>query len=875
MRTAARLGASVLAAALLAIAPASAAELEVVPGSLSVHALDAAGAPERRAGAHPDRLRIMFAVNSEEVDTALRELTIDLPPGLVGDPGAAEECPRPIFDLFGFGAPCPAASRIGDTAIVLAGGTFESGPPIFNVEPVPGELAAFGFRLLPKYVLKTSLRPTDYGLRLEQRDLTQAFSLTGVKIDLWGVPADHQEEGASTRRPFLTLPTRCGEPLEVTLRLRSWRAGSPWTSATGRDELPLNGCEHLSFAPDLGFGLTDSRPDSPTGARIDLRIPQLEDPDALASAHVRRATVELPEGTTISPGALESLDACADAELRRGSSEPSTCPPASKVGIVELVATQLREPLAGSLYLGEERPDDRFRLFAVARGAGVDAKLIGSLRVDPVGGRLRVVLPDLPQLPLERLSMRLDSGGDALLASPLRCGPTIASGVFEPYSGGPSVESSDTVAVEPASGPCPAQPHFAPRVLAGTTSARPARPTSFSTVVSRSDGEELLDRFAVRFPPGLSARLGAVERCETAAAAANRCPGAARVGSVVAQVGSGPSPAGLDGEVFLTGPYRRAPFGLAMVFKAVLGPFDLGTVVARAALRVDPESGRVSVEADPLPRAIEGLPVRFRAIRLDVDRPGFIRTPTSCAPASVDTLVRSAGGATVETSTRYALKGCERLRFAPRISLGLTGPSELRRGGRPGLRIDLRSKRGGANLRGVDVALPEMLRGNAAGLRSVCARQDARESRCPKTSRIGRASGATTVVRKRLGGPVHVVQPEGSGMPELWTMLDAEGVRLSVRGELRIRDGRMRTKLVGLPDVPLTRLSLRLRGGERGLVSLASDPCSGDDRRRRGQAAFEGHNGAYLISPVRFERRCGANPGTGHAGEQGAGKHHG
>lgn len=396
MRSACRFGASLLAVALLAAGPARAAELEVVPGSLSIRALDAAGEPERRAGAHPDRLRIEFAVNSEESGTALKDLAIELPPGLGGDPDAVAQCSRKVYDDPAVAFECPAASKIGEARVELTDSlTFT--PAIFNVEPAPGELATFGFRLIPKFPFGMSIRRTDYGLRLEQGDSIQALSLKEVKIELWGVPADHQEGGTSLpRRSFLTLPTRCGEPLEATLRIRSWQPGATWNSATAKDELPLHGCESLPFAPNLAFGLTESQPDSLTGAQIDLGVPQSEDPDALASSHLKRATVTLPEGVTISPGALDGIETCSEDELRSDSSEPSTCPADSRIGTLELAAAQLREPLVGKVYLGEERPGDRFRVFAVARGTGIDAKLTGSLRVDPASGRLQVVLPDLP-----------------------------------------------------------------------------------------------------------------------------------------------------------------------------------------------------------------------------------------------------------------------------------------------------------------------------------------------------------------------------------------------------------------------------------------------------------------------------------------------
>jgi hypothetical protein len=538
---------------------------------------------------------------------------------------------------------------------------------------------------------------------------------------------------------------------------------------------------------------------------------------------------------------------------------------------VEVVGPQLREPLAGNVYIGEGRPGDRFRLFAVAKGPGIEVKLRGSMRPDPATGRLTAVFPDLPELPFSRLTLRFDDGPRALLVNPLDCGPATAVGRFDPYSQGSRVESTDAVTIEsgpPGSG-CSGEPPFRPSFVAGVSDAVAGRPTSFSATLRRSGGEQSPERFSVAFPPGLSAHLGALDPCDRAAAASGACPLGSRIGSAVAEVGSGSSLATLQGDVFLTGPYRSAPFGLALAFDLELGPFDLGGFNVLARLRIDPFSGRVSVETDPLPQVIEGLPVRFRTIGLDLDRPGFIQNPTSCAPASVDAIVRSTRGATVSPSSPFFVRRCDRLRFAPRLSMRLTNRSELQRGGKPGLRIRIRSAHGSTNLRRADIALPAQLRFDSAGLDEICARQDAYEGKCPPSSRVGSARGRTPLLGKHLAGAVHVVQPAGSGLPELWTSLDAMGIRFEVRSEVRTKGGRIHTRLVGLPDIPLSEFVLRLAGGKRGILSLSVDPCSRRDRVERTAASFEGQNRAYRIKRAKIATGCGrsaANRGHSRAG---------
>jgi hypothetical protein len=839
---------------------AQAVELGVVPGSLSIRTLRTGGGPERRAGAHPDRLEIEFALNGDEAGTRLRDLVLNLPPGLSGDPGAAESCPREVFDVAAFGSSCPPGSQVGIADAVMPG-LGEQKLQMYNVAPAPGDLASVGFDLIMKFPFVMSLRPTDYGLSLEQRDLAQLLSFTKVRVELWGIPADHQEGTSIPRRPFLTNPTRCGEPLEITLRLRSWRPGAPWSTATSEDGGPLSGCEDLPFEPSLSFDLTEPKADSPTGLQLDLTVPQDEDPDELVQSQVRSATIDLPEGMTISPGVAAGLSACSDEQLRLGSSSQASCPPGSRVGTVEVTGPQLREPLAGVIHVGEERPGDRFRVFAVARGAGVEAKLAGSLRPDPATGRLQAVLSELPQIPFGRLSMRFDGGPQALLAAPLRCGPAAAVASFAPYSGGPRVQANDTVAVEPAgSGQCSGEPSFSPEVVAGTPTARAGRPTSFTMALRRSDGEQPPGRFSVRFPPGLNASVGGVERC--GGGASGRCPAAARIGSAVAEVGSGPSPAVLNGDVFLTGPYRGAPFGLATVFPAALGPFDLGTVVVRSALRLDPLSGRVTVETDSLPTSIEGLPVRFGALALTIDRPGLIGSPTSCEPTAVGVTVRSTAGQTAERNVPFAVRGCNTLGFRPRLSLALTGHPRPRRGEKPGLRIAARSRRGDTNLRRVDILLPDALAFDASGLRAVCSLRDASRGQCPRSSRVGSALARTGLLDEPLTGSIHVVQPPGTGLPDLWTILEGKGIRLFVRGRVTVEDGRPRAQFVDLPDVPLESLVMRLAGGERGILSFASSPCSASARQRRSAVLLEGHDRAVRLDRVELKGLpCGRRAG--------------
>jgi hypothetical protein len=819
--------------------------------------LDASGKPYAEAGGHPDRLEVAVAFNVAEdaAERDLKDIEFDFPPGFAGDPNAVPACPRSLFDEGVFtGETCDPQSQVGVVSFRFEseGESGEVEEPLFNVEPAAGEPSALGSNLFFKSLRTMHLRPGDFGVTIEQRNIPQGLPVIDTRVELWGIPADHQSGTEIPRRPYLTLPARCDRgPLAVTARVRSWQQPDVPVSASGDTGLPLGGCDSLPFEPTMSFQLDNRSADGPSGAVVDLAIPQSTAADGHVASPVRSVRIALPEGVSLSPTSTEGLTSCPDTALHPRSDLPAACPASSRIGVVELSTPSLREPLRGTIYLGQEQPGERFRLFVVAEGPGVAAKLVGRLEPDPRTERLTATLDALPEVSFSHIALRFDGGPQGLLATPIACGAPTATATFGRYGDARTVQSSNAVIVDrgPEGAPCAAAPPFSPQLSSGPTRLRAGRGTGLVLTLRRQAGEQPLSGFTAALPVGMSAALGSLAICGESAAASGGCGVAARVGSATAAVGSGPNPVTLYGDVYVTGPYRRAPFGLALVFDATLGPFDLGTIVTRAGLRMDPQSGRVTVGTDPLPQAVDGLPIRIRQFGIELDRPGFLRAPTSCGPGSIGTVARSVSGATSRSSNRISVRGCERLRFAPSLSLRFTGRTEVRRGGSPGLRIGIRSPRGSASLRSADIALPPSLRAKADGPgATVCARQDALEGNCPDSSQVGQARGSTPLLRKPFSGSIHIVQPEGSGPPELWTSLEATGFRLNVRGEAFARDGRLHMRLTGLPDVPLSSFVMHLDGGEGGLFALTAEPCSGSDRRQIAKVSFEGQNMARRVA---------------------------
>ncbi len=814
---------------------AAAAEFGIAPEGFTVRMLDAEGNPEDRAGAHPDLLQIDFALNLEGSEA--RDLAFELPPGLGLNAAAVPACPRALVEAE---EECPASSQVGSFEIVLSGGA-STVLPLFELEPLPGQPGAFGTKPSFSLPVKTELRPTDFGINVEVSDLPQEPVAEG-HLELWGVPADHQEGTGIPRRALLSAPSSCG-PLAFGFRARSWDEGSPWSEATAETP-PLTGCESLAFEPGVQMRLSNPVADSPTGLTTDLSMPEETAAEELAQAQIKDVSIEMPAGIGLSPGGAAGLSACSDAELGLGNGAAPRCPPSSKVGVVELASPAIAGALAGTIYLGTEKPGQRFRVFVVASAAGIPIKFVGTLQVAPGSGRISAVLQNLPPLAINRIGIGFDGGSGALFASPLACGTANAVVGFTPYGGGAPVAVSSGVAVAPLppATACTA-PSFSPQLVTAATSRRAGHETSFSSTVRRRQGEQLPSRLSFTLPAGLSARLGAVQACPPAAVAAESCPDSSRIGSLLAEIGSGSSTAALRGGLFLTGPYRRAPFGVLIEIPAAIGPFDLGSISLRGGAELDPRSGRLIVATDRLPASVEGVDVRFQTIELDLDRPGFLRNPTSCSASATDALLEAQEGASARASSPFRARACKQLGFKPTMRIALVGRKQLHRRGRPGLRATVRLRPGDANLRALKMSLPPALAFSSGGLGEICSRADAIDGRCPAKSRIGSASATTSLLGEPLRGSLYVAQPNGSGLPDIWVTLSGGGIEVNLKGTGVSRHGRFVIDLGGLPDIPLSSFVLKLRPG--GAISLAAPPCRGDRPRHfAAPVAIAGQNAA-------------------------------
>ncbi len=812
-----------LSSACLLVAPVARVAADSAGPSVTVEMLDAEGQPESLAGAHPDLLRIGFAL-AEEEEASVRDMEIELPPGLAGNPDAVPRCPRPVYESE---AECPASSQVGRIEIAVSGGgTLHL--PLFQIAPLPGEVLALGSRPSLSLPLTARIRPDDFGITLVGYELPQGTVSSG-EFELWGVPADHQEGTSIPRRPFLTAPTECG-PVLFHLRMRTWAEDAPWTSADADTGASLTGCEDLSFEPRLSVAMSEPAADSPTGLSLALNMPDEAEGSERGPAAASSAAIKLPSGVTISPGGAKGLVACTDAQFGQHDDAPVECPASSQIGTAEFVSGALGEPLAGKIYMGEERPGEQTRSFLVIPGPGFTLKLASAMRVDPATGRIATVMEGLPRVPVQRIGFDFDGGPNALFATPLSCGRARADATVTPYGGGPAIGSSASVAVGAAvRGASCAPPSFSPQLLVTDSNPRAGAPTTISTVIRRRPGEQLLRASSSVLPAGIDAKLGAVTPCPSAAASVDECPAESRIGSATATVGSGSSPATLGGDVYFAGPYRGAPFSILTRFGGKVGPLNLGTITSRSPLVVNRHNGKMTVTTSDLPERVSGAEFRFQSIELDMDRPGFLHNPTSCSPGDATASFESQGGAVATASSPLHLSGCHRLGFRPQIGLALVGKRGSRGG--PVLRVTSRLPRGNANLRAMRLVLPPQLKLGTGKLKELCSRLAAVRGTCPSGSRVGSALARTPLLGQRMRGGVYMAQPQGEGQPDMWIELAGAGMRIDLRNRsVRVHGGRYVSILSGLPDMPLSTFTMRL-GGDSGVVSLRRGSCG---RARRG-----------------------------------------
>jgi hypothetical protein len=683
----------------------------------------------------------------------------------------------------------------------------------------------------------------------------------------------------SSARPqaLMTNPTDCsGSPLEFRVRTDSWaepglfhEAG--YDSDLDGNPLTLTDCDKVPFEASLGAQPSTAQAESPTGFTVDLRLPQSQLPEGTASSLLWGATVTLPEGMAVDPASAAGLGSCSPSQIGLGSDAAPSCPAGAKIGTVRIVTPLLETPLDGDVYLaqqGQNKFGSLLALYLVVDDptTGIVLKIPGKVDTDPATGRLTARFEDAPKLPVEDLKLALFGGPRAALQTPPTCGTYTTRGEFSPWSGGAPIVATDSFKITsgPEGSACPTG-RFDPHLEAGTADPAAGAYSPFEVRISRADGSARLGGVSVLLPKGLLAKLAGIPYCADQALAAIptgdgsgaaqlgslSCPAASRVGSVAVAAGAGQSPFWVNtGAAYLAGPYKGAPLSLAIVTPALAGPFDLGDVVVRVALQVDPESAQVTAVSDPLPTILDGIPLDLREVRVSLDRGEFTLNPTSCGPQQVTSTLTALGGATASPSAPFAASSCGGLGFAPKLSLALDGGTS--RGAYPRLTARLKAQPGQANLARVSVALPptEFLAQGHIG--TVCTRVQFAADACPANSIYGYAEARTPLLGDPLRGPVYL-RSSSHKLPDLVAALRGQ-IEIDLDGRIDSHDRGIRTTFQTIPDAPISSFVLRLKGGKKSLLENSASLCG---KPAKARVAMLGQNGDQHRAAVRLAARCG------------------
>ncbi len=686
---------------------------------------------------------------------------------------------------------------------------------------------------------------------------------------------------SSSQEPvaFLTMPSGCStEPLTATVWADSWE--EPQRYAQAQATLPgMAYCERTSFKPEITVTPETLLADEPVGMNVSIKAPQIEYAGTVSTPPLRGATVTLPQGLSINPSVGDGLQACeptgptgidiptglnaggdplepgevglGEQLDSNGESElaPGRCPAALTIGTAQASTPLLEHQIEGRVYLaapgcggrGQHACSEQdaldgnlYRLYVelgtnTEHDEGVLIKLEARVQVNPATGQLTVRLSETPQLPLSELSIHLFGGPGALLANPATCGPASTSSELEPWSA-PYTPDAEPSSYYDVTG-CVNPPALNPGFIAGSVNASAGSFSPFTLSVTRGDREQFLSGIQLHAPAGLSAMLSSVPLCEESQANSGECPEASRIGSSLVAVGSGSQPLRMPGAMYLTGPYEGAPFGLSIITDAVAGPLDLGPVVIRAQINIDPQTAALTITSDPLPQIVLGVPLRIQSVTLNIDRPDFIVNPTNCQAQQITATITGAQGASADPSDRFALADCDSLAFKPELTASTSARTSFADGASLELKLAFPHVARGAeaNLAQIKIELPKHLPSRLTTLQSACPDTtfNANPAACPKTSVVGSATAQTPTLSEQLNGPVYFVSHGHAAFPSPVVVLQGGGVRLNLRGSTVIdKAGTASVAFNAIPDVPIDSLELNLPQGPHSVLSANTSLCA-------------------------------------------------
>jgi hypothetical protein len=806
--------------------------------------------------------------------------------------------------------------------------------PVYNLVPRQGEPARFGFTLplnIGEVFLNAGVKwDGDY----HEYFTIHVPSIPGIRILKNRLVFDGTTGIGGQGGAFITTPSTCFDPNQPAFAtvyntllhadsveeqapqdeydVDQEKAGTPpppaFLAGSQFVESPLpkeksgqrvkpEGCDKVPFKPTTSQAPGTNQTDSPMGGTVEVKVP-FSPGAAIYQSNVRTADVTLPQGLGVNPSAASSLQACSDTQFGKGTRNGVACPAGSKIGTVAIDTPPLPDgTLTGDVYLATQQSRDpesgnEYRIFidAESPARGLSIRLVGNVKANAQTGQLTAQVKEAPQLPFDSVRVSLD-GAKGPLTSPPTCGPNKTSHAMQAWSGTPDQGDPGTgftLTSAPGGAPCAktlGERPFAPSFGTHTSNPKGGAFTQFAMNIGRSDGNQELKGVEVTLPPGLTAKLAGVRYCPAsaiAAAAANSgaaeaanasCPSQSLVGSAAVSAGSGSHPFQTTGKAFLAGPYHGAPLSLAVVTPATAGPFDLGTVVVRVALFVEPETAQVKPISDPIPHVFGGALLDVRSISVKLDRPKFSINPTNCSKFATSGALRGGGSnpldpaafSSYSVSSPFQVDDCDKLDFKPKLKMRLFGGH--RRAKSPKLRAILTAREGDANIGRAAVTLPKSLALEQSSLANVCTRVQFAAHKCPKDSIYGNAVAETPLLDGPLKGPIYL-RSSNNELPDFVADLDGQ-VPIVLDGRIDSVKGRLRTTFATVPDVPVSRFVINVRGGKRGLLVSTRNICG---HKYKAIARFKGQNGKKSNQRPLLKANCKKKKGKHGKRHKGAGR---
>ncbi len=826
------------------------------------------GPSTTQAGGHPTlTLNVAFS-GSEKV----RDFDLNLPPGLVGDPGAVTvKCSAAQASS----GTCPAGSIVGnasaDTTAVLppplsVTQNLTASGPIYVMDPIGDEPARLAMKLqanpiplpitlpppldglssliIPPINASSAINlrsPGDFGLTTLVRELPQSAetAIGTAQARINSLTLTLNASASNPLRPFMTNPTSCGAK---TVSIDATSYGNT-KSSDNAPPFSITGCGSVPFTPGLTVEPATLTAGQPAPISVGVTFPAPG--NATAQSHVKNTVVTLPAGAALSAGVgADGLEGCTGEQFAIDSGAAPSCPALSETGTI-IFDSPLVGPVTGTVYLGTSTADAKFRLFAYAKRGQVVIKLAGRVNADPDTGQLTTIFDNTPEQPFTAFRLSFKGGDTAALKAPDTCGTHTATSQITPWSGGADATPQATFEVTGC-----APPSFAPVFAAELSTTQAGADTSLKTIISRSDADDRLKGVRVSMPPGLLGRISSVPPCSLADARNAACPDSSLLGSVVTSAGTGGKPVSLPGKVFLTEGIDGSIAGLAITAPAKVGPIDLGTVVVIGKLSVRPDVG-IDLTVESIPSIVGGVPLYIKSMALTLDRSGFLFNASSCSAKTVDAAFTSLSGMTATASAPYQATGCEQLGFAPKLTAKVSGNPKS-----PAFSTRVSGTAGDANLESLKLTLPAALGASIKGLQRTCPEADYRAGTCKPDAVIGSATAVSPLIAQPLTGPVTLVKLDAETLPALGLQLRGP-INLDLLVKNSIEDRRLVSSIAGVPDTPISTFDLNLSQNAL-LQSTADQLCAGT---QTADGAFTAHSGKAVTAKTKVDVSavCGAS----------------